>query len=111
MLVGIKPREGLQYRGRHLEHQCYHANLGERESEFILNDRVDRGDYRLNHVVQEVGYAANDEHRIHRALHHRGVAFQLVAYRFDIHCLLLVIFRAKVQNILQILDESPEDLP
>ena len=111
MLVSIKSREGLQDGGGHLKHQGDDAYLCKREVELVLHDGINGGDDGLDHIVEEMRDAADDEHRIHRALHHRGVTLQLVAYGFDIHCLLLVIFRAKVQNILQILDESSKICP
>ena len=74
MLVGIEACERLQDGGGHLKHQCDDAYLCKREVELILHDRVDGGNDRLNHVIQEMRDAANDEHRIDRSLHHRGVA-------------------------------------
>ena len=63
-----------------MEHQGDDAYLREREVELVFHDGVDGRDDGLDHVVQEMRDAANDEHRIDRALHHGGVALQPAAY-------------------------------
>ena len=78
MLVGIKPREGLQDRGGHLEYQRDDAYLCKRKPILILDNRIDGRDDGLNHIVQKMGDAADDEHRIHCALRHHGVSLDSV---------------------------------
>ena len=89
-LVGIKPGEWLQDGRSHLEDQRDDANLCKREVELILHNRVDRGDNRLNHIIQEVRNTADDEHRIHRAVYHRGIPLNRIANRSYVHFFLLL---------------------
>ncbi len=90
MLVGVEAGERLQDGGGHLKHQRDDAYLCKREVELVLHDGVDGGDDGLDHIVQEMGDAANDEHRVHRALHHRRVSLQLAAYGFNLHVLTFI---------------------
>lgn len=85
VFVGIKACEWLQNRGSHLKHQCNDAYLCEGVVEFVLHDRVDGRNDRLNHIIQKMRDAAYNEHRIHRTLHHRRVPLQFTAYSFNIH--------------------------
>ena len=80
MTVGIQTREGLQDGRSHLKYQRDDAYLGEGEVELVLYYGVDGGDDGLNHVVEEVGNAAYNEHRIHRSFRHCRVSLYLVAY-------------------------------
>ena len=80
MSVGIEAREGLQYRRSHLENERDDAYLRKREAELVLDDRVDGGYDRLNHVVEKMRNSANNEYGIHRTFGHCGVALDLVAY-------------------------------
>ena len=79
MLVGVESREGLEDGGSHLENQRDDADLCKRESVFILDDRVDGRDDRLNHVVEEVRDAADDEHRIDRSFRHGRSSLDFVS--------------------------------
>ena len=80
MTVGIEAREGLQNRRSHLENKRDDAYLSKRETELVLDDRVDGRDDRLNHVVEEVRDAADDEHRIHRTLYHLRITLDFITY-------------------------------
>ena len=80
MLVGIKPCEWLQDRRRHLEDQRDDTYLCKREVELILHNRIDGRDNRLNHIVQEMGNATDDEHGIHRTIYHRRISLNFTAY-------------------------------
>ena len=80
MAVGRESGEGLQNGGCHLKDERYDTYLGEREVELVLEDRIDRRNDRLYHVVQKVGDTADGEHRIDRALRHCSVAFKYAAY-------------------------------
>lgn len=80
MAVGRQSGEGLQNGGCHLKDERYDTYLREREVELVLEDRIDRRNDRLYHVVQKVGDTADDEHRIDRALRHCRVAFKYAAY-------------------------------
>ena len=51
-----------------------------REVELILHNRIDGRDNRLNHIVQEMGNATDDEHGIHRTLYHRRISLDFTAY-------------------------------
>ena len=62
MLVGVKTHERLQERGRRLVGQGDKPDLSEREIESTLEQRIDRKDQRLHHVVQEVGKAQGTQH-------------------------------------------------
>ena len=93
MLVGIETGEGLQDGRSHLKYQRYDAYLRKREVELILHNRVYGGYDRLDHVVQEMRDAADDEHRIHRALDHRRVALQFVPNSvFDVRIVHVFLF-------------------
>ena len=80
MAVGRQSGEGLQNGGCHLKDERYDTYLREREVELVLEDRIDRRNDRLYHVVQKVRNTADDEHRIDRALRHCRVAFKYAAY-------------------------------
>ena len=80
MAVGRESGEGLQNGGCHLKDERDNADLREREVELVLEDRIDRRNDRLYHVVQKMGDTADDEHRIDRALRNSGVAFDDAAY-------------------------------
>ena len=80
MAVGRESGEGLQNGGCHLKDERYDTYLREREVELVLEDRIDRRNDRLYHVVQKVRYATDDEHVIDRALCHGRVAFKDAAY-------------------------------
>ena len=60
----------------HLKDKRYDTYLREREVELVLEDRIDRRNDWLYHVVQKVRYATDDEHVIDRALCHGRVAFK-----------------------------------
>lgn len=64
MAVCIESDEGLQQRRGHLENQRDDSDLGEREAEFLLQERVDGRDHRLHHVVQQVGDADHEQYRV-----------------------------------------------
>ena len=80
MLIGIESCERLQDRRCHLENQRDDAYLCKREVELILHNRIDGRDNRLNHIVQEMGNATDDEHGIHRTLYHRRISLDFTAY-------------------------------
>ena len=80
MLIGIKSCERLQDRRCHLENQRDDAYLCKRKVELILYYRVDGRNNRLNHIVQEMGNATDDEHGIHRTLYHRRISLDFTAY-------------------------------
>ena len=85
MPVGIESGKWLQDGRRHLKDQRDDANLGKRELKLILDDGIDRRDNRLNHIVEEMGYAANHQHGIDRTLGHGGMSFDYATYRFHHH--------------------------
>lgn len=67
MAVCVESDEGLQQRRGHLENQRDDSDLGEREAEFLLQERVDGRDHRLHHVVQQVGDADHEQYRVDRS--------------------------------------------
>ncbi len=62
MLVGVEPDQRLQQRGRDLEGQRHQPDLTEIERIGGLDDRIDRRDQRLDHVVEQVRDAQCDQH-------------------------------------------------
>ena len=54
MFVGVHPDQGLQQRRRDLIHQGDQSDLGKAEIEIPFEERVNREDQRLDHIVQEV---------------------------------------------------------
>ena len=80
MLVCIKSRERLQDRRSHLKHQGDDTYLCKRKMKLIFHYRVDRRDNRLNHVIQKMRNATDDEHRIHRTLYHLRITLDFVTY-------------------------------
>ena len=85
MAVGVESREGLQYRRSHLENERDDAYLRKREVKLVFDDGIDRRDNRLNHIVEEMGYATNHQHGIDRTLGHGGMSFDYATYRFHHH--------------------------
>ena len=81
MLIGIESCERLQDRRCHLENQRDDAYLCKRKVELILHNRIDGRNNRLNHIVQEMGNATDDEHGIYRALYHLGITLDFVTDR------------------------------
>lgn len=80
MTVGIEAREGLQNRRSHLENKRDDAYLSKRETELVLDDRVDGRYDRLNHIVEKMRNTADYKYGIHRTFGHCWVALYLVAY-------------------------------
>ena len=80
MLVSIKPRKRLQDGRRHLEDQRDDTYLCKREVELILHNRIDGRDNRLNHIIQEMGNATDDEHGIYRTLYHLRISLDFTTY-------------------------------
>ena len=59
--VGVEADERLQDRGRELERQRDEPDLCEGDVQFILEDRIQRREERLNRVVEQVGAAHGDD--------------------------------------------------
>ena len=68
MAVGVVPHHRLQDGGRHLEGQRDQADLHETELERALQQRIDRRQQRLDHVVEQMGEADGGQHRKDRAI-------------------------------------------
>ena len=66
MAVGIAADKRLQDRGGHLEDERDETDLGERKTEFGFEQRIDRRNHRLHHVVEQVGDADEQQDRIDR---------------------------------------------
>jgi len=49
-----------------LENQCDEADLGKREAEFLLKERIDRRNDGLHHVIEQMGGADHQQDRIDR---------------------------------------------
>ncbi len=64
MEVGAPSHEGLQQRRGHLEYQRNDPDLGKGEAEVLFEQRVDRRNDRLHHVVEQVCGADHEENRI-----------------------------------------------
>ena len=69
MAVGIESGEGLQDRGRQLEHERDESYLGKRKGEIFFYHRIYRRHHRLYHIVEKMGYADDDKYGIGCALH------------------------------------------
>ena len=63
MAVGIAADERLQDRGGHLEDERDETDLGERKTEFGFEQRIDRRNHRLHHVVEQMGDADEQQDR------------------------------------------------
>ena len=61
--IRVVAHERLQQRRRHLVHERDEPNMTEVEAERALEDRIDRRQQRLHHVVQQVAEAERTEHR------------------------------------------------
>ena len=57
MFIGVIANQRLQQRGRQLIGQGNHADLHEAEVKIGLQDRVNRQDQRLDHIVEQVRHA------------------------------------------------------
>ena len=60
-LVGEETDHGLQQRGRHLEREGQEADLAESEPVVGFQDRINRRQQRLHHVVQQMAEADRGE--------------------------------------------------
>jgi hypothetical protein len=60
--VRVVADHGLEQRCRDLEGQGDEPDLSEIERVGLLDDRVDRRDQRLDHVVEQMRSAQRDEH-------------------------------------------------
>ena len=54
MLVRVDADDRLKHRGADLISEGYHADLHETQLKLAFEQRVDRDDQRLHHVVQEM---------------------------------------------------------
>ena len=61
-LVGIRADQRLQYRGADLVRQRDRADLRETQQKLALQQRIDRDDQRLDHVVEKVREADRAQH-------------------------------------------------
>ena len=78
MAVGIQPDERLEDGGGQLENQRDDANLREGEAERILQERIERGDDRLDHVVQQMAGAHREQNGVCRPLRNVGMALDFI---------------------------------
>ena len=76
--VGVKPYEGLEDGGSHLEDQRDDAYLGEGEPQAVLDDGIHGGDDGLHHVVEQVAEAHGDEHGVGGLGLHAGMPLQFL---------------------------------
>jgi len=60
--IGVDADQRLEQRCRHLERQRDQADLHEAQLEIALEDRIDRHDQRLHHVVDHVRGADRPQH-------------------------------------------------
>ena len=65
--VGIEPDKRLQNRSRQLKSQGNQSHLAKGEFEAFLQQRVDRGDYRLNRIVEKVRKTDRQKNRYYRS--------------------------------------------
>ena len=68
LLVGVEADDRLQHRRRALEGQRDQADLPEGQRVGILEDRIEGGDQRLHHVVQQMAEAEGEDDREGRAV-------------------------------------------
>ena len=73
MAVGIPPHERLEHGRRQLENQRDDADLREGEPELLFQQRINGGNDRLYHVVQQVADAHGEQDGIGRALRYLRV--------------------------------------
>ena len=90
MAVGIQPDEWLEDGGSQLKHQRDDANLREGESVRILQERIERRDDRLNHVVQQMAGAHREQNGVCRPLHNVGMTLDFIPNRMY-HIIILFI--------------------
>lgn len=89
MAVSIAARERLQYRRCHLEYQRDDSDLGKRETELVFYYRINRRYHGLNHVVEQMGDADNDENGICRSLRDARIPFYFRAECPEIHIVMM----------------------
>ena len=78
MAIGVEADDRLQQRACQLQHERDEAHLREIELEVLLEDRIDRGDQRLHHVVEKMAEAEcreNFEGCIHQPVQSHGWSF------------------------------------
>ena len=80
--VGVKPYEGLEDGGGHLEHQRDDTYLGEREPQVVLDDGIHGRDDGLHHVVEQMAKAYGEQYGEGRLRLHVGVSLQFL---YDSH--------------------------
>ena len=66
--VRVESDERLQYRGGKLVDERHDADLSEAQPEVGLEVRINRGQQRLHHVVEQVAEAHRENDRKHRVL-------------------------------------------
>ena len=83
MAVGVEPDQGLEQGSGDLVGQRDQTDLREGEMERALEQRIDRKDQRLDHVVQKMRKADGAEHLVARTL---GVVGSAVWGFIHVHC-------------------------
>ena len=63
MAVGVEADQWLEDRTGHLKGEGDQAHLGEIESERLFDQRIDRGNQRLDCIVEQVRAAQGDQDR------------------------------------------------
>lgn len=67
MEVGQPPGNRLQERRGELKNQRDEADLREREAEFLFEQRIDRRNDGLHHIVEQMGGTDHQQDRIDRS--------------------------------------------
>ena len=78
MPVSIQSDERLENRRCQLKDQCNHADLCEGETKRILQQRIQSGNDRLNHVVQQMAGAHREQDSIGGALRDAGMSLYFI---------------------------------
>ena len=75
----------MQHGGGQLEDERDKPDLGEREAEVVLQQRVHGRDDRLYHVVQQMAKADGEQYHVGRTFFDVGVAFYFVQKLFHLY--------------------------
>ena len=106
-LVGVHADDRLQQRRRHLEGHGEQADLPEVEVEVVLQHRIERGQQRLHHVVDEVAEADGEDDRRRRfPRRSRGVSCMLVSVNA---CSGRMLGSIRVDGAIRLTDRQVDD--
>lgn len=106
MAVGQTPRDRLEERRGQLEDQRNDTDLGKGESEFLLEERIDRRNDGLHHVVEQVGDANQEQNRVNRPARRRPVRLHIDGSRIHQQ-----FFRNSADRTRHLVDITRGDVP